>query len=119
MHVRTTAESQVSNEYGGKFRRLYPWPAFVDTPWGSAWMTVLPGTASTPHAHDEHETFIILSGEGIMVVDAEERPVTRGDVIYLPPFSKHELRNPSEDRDLELPCIWWGGNEPPSASVEI
>lgn len=114
MHVQPASQATLSKEYGGQFRRLFPWPETVDTPWGSAWMTIKPGTSSLPHAHDERETFIIVSGAGEMTVDQQSRGVSRGDVIYLPPFSRHSLRNTSADEDLELLCIWWDAG----ASVE-
>ena len=109
MFVQAASEARISDEYGGEFRRLYPWPNIVDTPWGSAWMVITPGTGSTPHSHDENETFIILSGRGEMTVNDEVRVVEKGDVVYLPPFSRHTLRNLSEIKNLEMLCIWWGG----------
>src|ERR1700712_1278725 len=105
MHVQAASEAKTADEYGGEFRRLFPWPETVETPWGSAWMTVKPGSSSLPHAHSELETFIILSGTGVMTVDEESRPVARGDVIYLPSGSQHSLQNTSAFQSLELLCI--------------
>jgi mannose-6-phosphate isomerase-like protein (cupin superfamily) len=107
MYVQPAAQAKPNEEYGGAFRRLFPWPETVQTPWGSAWMTIRPGTSSLAHSHDEQETFIILSGSGEMKVGEEVRPVGKGDVIYLPPFSMHSLTNTSADETLELLCIWW------------
>jgi len=107
MYMQPVSEAEVKDEYGGDFRRLFPWPDTVETPWGSAWMTIKPGTSSMPHSHGERETFIILSGGGEMRVGEERRPVVKGDVIYLPPFSEHSLTNTSADQALELLCIWW------------
>jgi mannose-6-phosphate isomerase-like protein (cupin superfamily) len=111
MLVQTATEAKITQEYGGDFRRLFPWPQTVDTPWGSAWMVIKPGTSSLPHNHDEQETFIILKGSGEMHVNDESRAVGRGDVVYLPPFSQHKLINTSDSEDLELLCIWWHGNK--------
>lgn len=72
-------------------------------------MTVKPGLSSTPHSHSERETFIILGGTGLITVDLEKHPVAKGDVIYLPPGSRHTLQNTSASQDLELLCIWWDG----------
>lgn len=107
MEVKIGKSARFSEEYGGAFRRIFPWENVVNTPWGSAWMKLRPGTRSTLHAHDEKEVFIILSGEGEMTVDDETRPVGKGDVVYLPPFSRHSLKNMSQDETLELLCIWW------------
>jgi len=113
MHVQAASEARITDEYGGDFRRLFPWPDTVETPWGSAWMMIKPGASSLPHNHDEQETFIILKGTGQMSVNDETRAVSKGDVIYLPPFSQHSLLNTSDNEDLELLCIWWEANASP------
>jgi len=107
MYVQPVSDSKVTNEYGGDFRRLLPCPETVETPWGSAWMIIKPGTSLVPHDHDERETFIILKGRGEMTVNDETRVVSKGDVVYLPPFSQHSLVNTAETDDLELLSIWW------------
>lgn len=111
MHIRKASNDRSGSEYGGDFRRIYPWESVATPPWGSAWMTIKPAEKSIPHDHDEEETFIILAGNGVMHVDGESSEVERGDVIYLPRFSKHCLVNSSSSQALELLCVWWGGNE--------
>ena len=108
MFIGRSGTAMSTREYGGDFRRLYPWRSVVDTPWGSAWMTIAPGEASTAHSHDEEETFIIISGSGVMRVDDEQEAVGKGDVIFLPRFSEHQLKNTSTTNPLEFLCIWWG-----------
>ncbi|WP_051376671.1 cupin domain-containing protein [Burkholderia sp. WSM2232] len=108
MKIRKASTDVSKQEYGGDFRRLYPWEGVANPPWGGAWMTIAPGQTSTPHNHDEEETFLILSGNGEMEVDGERRVIEKGDVIYLPRFSTHKLRNISSAMPLELLCIWWG-----------
>jgi quercetin dioxygenase-like cupin family protein len=45
------------------------------------------------HSHPwEHEVFI-LEGEGIVVGGGEERKFRAGDVIFIPPNGKHQLKN--------------------------
>lgn len=107
MKVRKASSDGINSEYGGEFRRLYPWEGVANPPWGGAWMTIAPDQSSITHAHDEEETFLILSGNGEMEVDGEKRLVEKGDVIYLPRFSKHKLRNISSTDPLELLCVWW------------
>gem|GEM_PF-5756853 len=46
-----------------------------------------------------------------MNIDGEKRLVEKGDLIYLPRFSTHKLRNISETESLELLTIWWGAPE--------
>jgi len=111
MKIRKSETDIIKSEYGGDFRRLYPWKDVATPPWGSAWMTIAPQQSSYPHDHDEEETFIIISGEGEMNIDGEKRLVEKGDLIYLPRFSTHKLRNISETESLELLTIWWGAPE--------
>ncbi|WP_062915132.1 cupin domain-containing protein [Paraburkholderia caribensis] len=81
----------------------------METPdWGGAWMVIAPQSSSTPHDHDEEETFFVLSGNGEMTVDDETRVVGPGDMIYLPRFSRHTLKNIATNEDLKILCIWWG-----------
>jgi quercetin dioxygenase-like cupin family protein len=45
------------------------------------------------HSHPwEHEVFI-LEGEGLAVGEGEERKFRAGDVIFIPPNEKHQLKN--------------------------
>ncbi|MGZ6666547.1 MAG: cupin domain-containing protein [Solirubrobacteraceae bacterium] len=50
-------------------------------------VVVEPGAESAPqHCHSvEEEIFVILGGDGVLVLDDEETPVTRGHVISRPP----------------------------------
>ncbi len=118
--VRRAANAVITDEYNCDFRRLYPWQDVVDTPlWGGAWAYVKPGGNTSLHSHDEHETFIVTAGTGEMTVDGNSQPVQAGDVIYLPPFSKHNIRNVSESEQLAVLCIWWGGAEADARMAEM
>lgn len=115
MYLRTEASDVRTDEYGGSFRRLYPWDGVATPPWGGAILTVSPGERSTPHSHDEEETFIFLEGTGRMHVDDETRDVGPGDVVYLPRFSTHCVVNDS-DRPVSFLCVWWGAPEGDAAT---
>lgn len=54
---------------------------------------VLPGGETTPHQHDEAEAFVILNGEGELVVDNIVHGVGQGSVAVMEPFETHTLRN--------------------------
>jgi quercetin dioxygenase-like cupin family protein len=56
------------------------------------------------HGHPwEHQVFI-LEGSGILVQKDEETPLSKGDVVFVPPGTHHQFRNTSEER-LEFICI--------------
>ena len=61
----------------------------------SVGMTILPpGNSSSYHAHEgEAETWIIVSGEGEVVVDDERTRVGPETVVYLPRNSRHQIVN--------------------------
>ena len=55
-----------------------------------------PGGYSHFHTHAwEHEVFI-LEGEGLVAGEREERKFRAGDVIFISPNEKHQLKNNGE-----------------------
>ena len=54
--------------------------------------TVPAGGATTRHYHKLSEEFyFILEGTGTMEINGEERPVTEGDAILIPPGAWHTI----------------------------
>jgi quercetin dioxygenase-like cupin family protein len=45
-----------------------------------------------PHSHPTHEFYFVMSGRGVMTIDGEDRDVSPGDFIYIPPDLVHSLR---------------------------
>ncbi|MCF4130072.1 cupin domain-containing protein [Methylobacterium sp. SyP6R] len=111
MRIARAKDATSSYEYGCDLRRLYPWADVADPLWGSAIASVRPSESTTPHSHDEEETFLILDGAGIITVDDESSPIEAGDVIYLPRFSHHTVRNTSSLVPLRFLTIFWGSPE--------
>ena len=53
-----------------------------------------PGAATTPHHHVEtEEIYYVLSGEGLMRVGDQTRPVGPGDAVAIPPGASHQISN--------------------------
>lgn len=50
------------------------------------------------------EVYYILSGDGVMHIDGESRPVAPGDTVYIPPKAKQQITNPGT-ADLVFICI--------------
>jgi uncharacterized cupin superfamily protein len=115
------AQKAVSTyEYGCDLRRVYPWAGVADPAfWGAAIASVRPGEATSPHSHDEEETFLIMSGKGVITVDGEREAVEAGDVIYLPRGSTHTLVNASTEERLDFLTIFWGSPEARRAVREM
>jgi methionyl-tRNA synthetase len=119
MHIQFAKEATSAYEYGCDLRRLYPWGDLIDPLWGSAIASVRPSESTTPHSHDEHETFLILSGRGLMSVDDETSEVSTGDLIYLPPNSYHTIKNLSDEERLDFLTIFWGSPEANERMIEM
>jgi len=43
------------------------------------------------HGEDEQEDFLILSGEAILLVEGEERPLKQWDFVHCPPWTEHVI----------------------------
>jgi mannose-6-phosphate isomerase-like protein (cupin superfamily) len=61
-----------------------------------------PGTQVPYHYHKNRESLIVvISGEGIEVIEGEETPIKAGDVLYIPAGEKHTTINRS-NQDLRF-----------------
>jgi quercetin dioxygenase-like cupin family protein len=47
------------------------------------------GVRNKFHAHDSEQILIVTAGEGIVATEKEEKMVTKGDIILIPPGEKH------------------------------
>jgi uncharacterized cupin superfamily protein len=43
------------------------------------------------HGEDAQENFLVLAGEGILIVEGEERPLQAWDFVHCPPWTKHVI----------------------------
>jgi uncharacterized cupin superfamily protein len=51
-----------------------------------------PGEATAMyHWEADQEDFLIVSGEAILVVDGEERPLKQWDFVHCPPYTRHVI----------------------------
>jgi uncharacterized cupin superfamily protein len=57
---------------------------------GMAIRVVNPGEPTTIyHWETEQEDFLVLSGEGLLVVEGQERPLRQWDFVHCPPETRH------------------------------
>jgi uncharacterized cupin superfamily protein len=57
---------------------------------GMAIRIIGPGEPSTIyHWETEQEDFLVLSGEALLIVEGQERPVTQWDFVHCPPETRH------------------------------
>jgi len=110
--IRRNETATFTDQYNCKLRRLFPWPGAVNTKrqiteFGVIWVVVEPATAVDRHSHDEEETFIVVGGEAELTVGEEKTLIRPGDVVYLPRFSEHQLRNLSLSIPFAMIDIYW------------
>lgn len=68
---------------------------------GMSIRVVKPGEPSTTyHWETEQEDFLVLAGEGILIVEGQERPVKQWDFVHCPPETKHAFAGAGEG-----PCV--------------
>jgi len=67
--------------------------------------SLLPGQEIGPESHSMDQVFIIQAGEGHACIDGINRPVTDGDMIFVPGGESHNVRN-SGDYPLKLYTIY-------------
>ena len=69
--------------------------------------TIPPGGLVPMHAHEDPETFYVLSGnvEGLVYPadsDAQWVPLRAGQVFHVPPGARHALRNTGDEPNVAL-----------------
>jgi quercetin dioxygenase-like cupin family protein len=71
--------------------------------WGV--ILLLPGQTLGKHYHCEvEETFYVLQGKGIFLVNDQEHPAVEGDAFRMEPADRHDIRN-DNDQPLKLAFI--------------
>ena|ERR1700733_225732 len=58
-----------------------------------------------PHSHPTHEFYYVLNGRGTMIIGDEERPISQGDLVYIPPDVTHSLRPVSDTAPIHCFCF--------------
>jgi mannose-6-phosphate isomerase-like protein (cupin superfamily) len=77
---------------------------------------IAPGRAPD-HSHVYDEVIYVLEGEGVLHGDGEDRPVSAGSCIHLPPFFVHSLEN-SGDSPMLIVATFHPSGDPASRAYE-
>jgi len=83
---------------------LHPDKADLRIRYSLAHAVVKPGHTTLPHRLKHAEVYYILEGQGMMQIDGETAPVSRGQAVYIPPLAVQSIRN-TEQTDLIFLCI--------------
>ena len=106
IRIKRRAEATLGEEYGCGFWRILPWEGSGSSDEGMALAVVEPLGLTTPHSHDEVETFVVMRGEGVAWVDGESAAVAAGDVVAVASGQHHHFANSSAREPLEVLCLW-------------
>jgi mannose-6-phosphate isomerase-like protein (cupin superfamily) len=68
-------------------------PMAIDFSLSSARLS--PGVSTKEHFLAQSETYLILVGEGTLILDGESYPVKEGSAVWVPPRCSQYLRNDS------------------------
>jgi mannose-6-phosphate isomerase-like protein (cupin superfamily) len=77
---------------------------------------IAPGRAPD-HSHVYDEVIYVLEGEGVLHGGGEDRPVTAGSCIHLPPFFVHSLEN-SGASPMRIVATFHPSGDPASRAYE-
>jgi mannose-6-phosphate isomerase-like protein (cupin superfamily) len=77
---------------------------------------IAPGRAPD-HSHVYDEVIYVLEGEGVLHGGGEDRPVSAGSCIHLPPLFVHSLEN-SGDQPMRIVAVFHPAGDPASRAYE-
>jgi uncharacterized cupin superfamily protein len=83
----------------GAYSQLEGEPEFEQ--FGLHLVTLAPGEAMAMyHWEADEESFLVLSGEAVLIVEGEERPLRAWDFVHCPPETKHVIVGAGDSRCL-------------------
>jgi uncharacterized cupin superfamily protein len=53
------------------------------------------------HGEEDQEAFLVLAGEGVLLVEGQERPLRQWDFFHCPPWTEHVIVGAGEE-----PCVF-------------
>jgi mannose-6-phosphate isomerase-like protein (cupin superfamily) len=71
-----------------------------DVPGGElsiTWVDVQPEARQLPHSHGPQQVYVITRGSGRMKVGEDEREVTVGHIVFIPPNTEHGIVNTGDE----------------------
>ncbi len=63
------------------------------------------GSYVYPHTHPTHEFYYVTSGRGTMTIADEDREISQGDLVYIPPDTVHSLKPISDHAPIHCFCF--------------
>lgn len=77
------------------------------------WVECQPGSQQALHRHPAQEqVYVIIRGQGQMLVGGDERAVGVGTMVFVPPGAEHAIRNTSAHRRSDSNAAAQPANQP-------
>ena len=108
--LTTTLQRSPTNDRGGQVSYLLLSRGdFGSENLSITWVEGKPGSEQRTHAHPASEqVYVIIRGRGLMKVGHEEREVSAGTLIFIPPGVGHAIRNVGDE-----PLTYVSATSPP------
>ncbi len=58
-----------------------------------AWVMIEPGATQQPHHHMPEQSYVVVSGQGRIMVGSDIADVKAGDLVYVPSNAEHAVEN--------------------------
>ena len=97
MHMLKVSEAPVNRRGGQESFLMLTKGQFGSHHLTVTWVEGGPGSEQPVHAHEQEQVYLVISGRGIMLVGDEEQDVEAGTLIFVPPGSRHCIRNPGPE----------------------
>ena len=106
MNISRFDKSKAKPAHNGTILAMEVLPPNVKAPFSHAWGYLAGRGALEGHTHPKEEVYFFHKGRGVVTVGDEERPVSAGDWVEIPPNAYHAVRNESDDELLWF-ALWW------------
>jgi len=106
MNVARFDKAAARPAHNGTILAMDVLPPGVKAPFSHAWGYLGPRSAMEGHSHGTEEVYFFHRGQGVVVVGEEERAVSPGEWVEVPPNAYHTVRNDS-DGELTWFALWW------------
>lgn len=85
----------------GKLKRFDDAKQVQETIWSDdqgriSMICMKPGQEIHTHTHHGNHVWTVVEGEGELLTGKESRPIRQGEIVVVPPFEHHGIRNGSE-----------------------
>jgi len=97
MHTTNKDDAPEFRTKDGLVSRILHAGGDVDTNLAVTWVEVEPGGSQVIHSHNHEQVYVVISGEGRVYVDGDNRAVSAGELIHIPSNADHGIENTSEE----------------------